>query len=297
MLSHTRPDAKEESSLGAFLRTFAVAKATNQQQAATFLPAARYVAMQTLRSRTRTIVAGLALVVGLLPAVPLAATPAAAQSFFDFFFGGPRRQAPPPSARSYSDPNADNPVSSRRERLARDDSGPAVAYCVRLCDGRFFPIQRSGDATPAQVCSAFCPASRTKIFSGSAIDHARARDGARYSDLAAAYVYRERVVDGCTCNGKDAFGLVNMKAAEDPTLQPGDVVATNDGFVTYNGGRKRAEFTPIERTGSSLSSELRRRLSQTGIRRAPEPPQQTAEQSTGGTVGGGTVGRNVQRER
>jgi hypothetical protein len=136
---------------------------------------------------------------------------------------------------------------------------------VRLCDGRFVPIQRSG-ATPAEICSSFCPASRTQVFSGSSIDHAVARDGTHYADLSNANVYRDKIVPGCTCNGKDAFGLVNMKAAEDPTLRPGDVVATDTGFVTYSGGRKHsADFTPIASSHSGLSGQWRRELSQTRI--------------------------------
>jgi hypothetical protein len=133
-----------------------------------------------------------------------------------------------------------------------------------LCDGRFFPIQRSG-ATPIEICNSFCPASRTKIFSGSTIDHAVARDGTRYAELGNAFAYRDHVVPGCTCNGKDSFGLVNMKAAEDPTLRQGDVVATEEGFVAYSGTHKRsADFTPIN-SAPGVSADAKRQLAQTRI--------------------------------
>ena len=108
------------------------------------------------------------------------------------------------------------------------------------------------------MCSSFCPAAKTKIFSGSGIDHASARDGARYADLQNAFTYRERIVPGCTCNGKDAVGLVTTPAAEDPTLRVGDIVATNTGFVAYTGGRRNAEFTPV-------TGEMRARLANTRI--------------------------------
>jgi hypothetical protein len=142
---------------------------------------------------------------------------------------------------------------------------------VRLCDGHFFPIQRTA-ATPAETCSSFCPASHTKVFSGSSIDRAVARDGGRYADLANAYAYRDRVVPGCTCNGKDAFGLARVQVADDPTLRPGDIVATETGFATYNGngGRKRgADFTPID--ASRGQSEWRRQLAKTPIAPTPVP--------------------------
>ncbi len=84
-------------------------------------------------------------------------------------------------------------------------------------------------STPAQICSAFCPASQTKIYSGGSIDQAVGPDGRPYRELATAFVYREKIVAGCTCNGKDAFGLVNTPVDEDPTLRAGDIVATNIG--------------------------------------------------------------------
>jgi hypothetical protein len=204
-----------------------------------------------------------------------APTPASAQSLFDFFFGGARRPSPPPSVSAYADPAQQN------EPLApRVESGPSVSYCVRLCDGRFFPIQRSA-ATPVEVCNSFCPASRTKIFSGGSIDHAVARDGSRYADLANAFAYRTRIVLDCTCNGKDAFGLAPMKAAEDPTLRQGDVVATEDGFVAYGGNRKgSADFTPIS-SASGVPAESRRKLAQTRIAPASASAQSINSAATG----------------
>jgi hypothetical protein len=209
------------------------------------------------------LIAGLA-----LTAVP---APASAQNLFDFFFNSARRPSPPPNVTAYADPQSD----ALSAKPADPDSGPAVSYCVRLCDGRFFPIQRSA-ATPVEVCNSFCPSAKTKIFSGGSIDHAAARDGTRYADLANAFVYRNKVVPGCSCNGKDAFGLVNMKAAEDPTLHQGDVVATEDGFVAYNGTHKRgADFTPIN-SASGVSAESRRQLAQTKIAPAASTPPAAA---------------------
>jgi hypothetical protein len=136
---------------------------------------------------------------------------------------------------------------------------------VRLCDGRYFPMQRNAGANPAQICSSVCPASNTKVFAGSGIDHAVASDGTRYSSLRNAFAYRERIVDNCTCNGRDPYGLVTLDPASDPTLRSGDIVATNDGFVAYSGGgRRQAEFTPVD-SYSGLSAEWRERLAQTKI--------------------------------
>src|SRR5262249_37574815 len=120
---------------------------------------------------------------------------------------------------------------------------------VRLCDGRYFPLQRHGDTTPAELCGAVCPASRTKIFFGSDIEGARADDGTRYSALDTAFVYRQRLVPDCTCNGKTAFGLAPLDPPSAPTPRPGDMAATRAGVRTSRGrGRGApADSPPIAR--------------------------------------------------
>ena len=141
---------------------------------------------------------------------------------------GQRQYTPHVSA--YSDPG---PVMQERYGPASTPSisggtGRYVAYCVRLCDGRHFPMQRHSNATSVQLCNAFCPAAKTQVFNGSAIDHAVAPNGARYADLDNAFVYREKILSGCTCNGKDPFGLAKIDIKSDPTLRRGDIVATGD---------------------------------------------------------------------
>ena len=186
---------------------------------------------------------------------------ASAQNFFEALFG--RLWNSPVT--SYADPNA--PL--RSPEATRSEGG--IAYCVRLCDGRYFPIQRHSGASSAQTCSSFCPASATKIYNGNGIDHAVAPDGKRYSELTTAFAYRERIIPGCTCNGRDALGLVNTPVADDPTLRPGDIVATNAGLMAYNGGPNGSTFTPIS-TYAGLSVDLRRQLTETRIEPAADRP-------------------------
>jgi len=237
------------------------------------------------------LVAGLAAL-----AVAAAPTPAAAQNLFDFFFNGARRPAPPPSATAYADPQTETYGALPADPAPRVETGPSVSYCVRLCDGHFFPIQRSA-ATPVEICNSFCPASPTKVFSGGSIDHAVARDGARYADLGNAFAYRTKIVPGCTCNGKDAFGLAPVKAAEDPTLRQGDVVATADGFVAFNGSQKRgANFTPIN-SASGVSADSKRQLAQTRIAPASAPTDGPAANLNSAASGRDRNDRQAQLER
>ena len=189
--------------------------------------------------------------------VMAAAGPASAEGLFDAIFGAlsGRPHTPPIRAHGYADPNNDGGYGSpRRPRQAQHAGGGGQAYCVRLCDGRYFPMQRHANATPVQLCSAMCPAARVKIFSGSAIARATAQDGTRYEDLDNAFTYRERIVDNCTCNGKDAFGLAPIDVNSDPTLRTGDFVATANGLMAYAaaprsrrpGDVAAANFTPVD---------------------------------------------------
>ena len=142
------------------------------------------------------------------------------------WFGRQERQETPPQASAYSDPYGAPAQSSAAP--SSGSTGRSVAYCVRLCDGRYFPMHRQGNATSIQLCNAFCPTAKTQVFNGSAIDHAVSGNGARYSSLENAFVYRDKIVPSCTCNGKDSFGLSRIDVAADPTLKAGDVVATGD---------------------------------------------------------------------
>lgn len=169
-----------------------------------------------------------------------ALAPAAqAQDFFSQLFGGaPARQRHQPYvSMPFSD---EGPVYTRRsEGRVRYSSGGGQAFCVRTCDGRYFPVTGSDNASRAASCNSFCPASDTKVFSGSTIDDATAGNGASYSDLPNAYRYRNELVSGCTCNGKDQIGLAPVKIENDPTLRKGDIVAGADGLMVAGRSRDR----------------------------------------------------------
>ena len=168
-------------------------------------------------------------------------------------------------------------------------SSRGMAFCVRTCDGRYFPLQHHAGASPAELCKSFCPAAKTMVFSGGKIDYAVAANGMRYADLDSAFAYRDKVVDNCTCNGKDGLGLARIEPMADPTLRPGDIVATNDGLATYNG--KAAEFTPI----NPASGEWARRLAEIKVR--PAPPQAKVQETVGVTAAAPDDAKPAKRSR
>jgi hypothetical protein len=198
----------------------------------------------------------------LAGAVVAAPRIAAAESLLDFFFGAFQKPQPkaPAQADSFADPSGLNQPPAPRP-LASGGTGPA--FCVRSCDGRYFPLTARGGATPAQMCQAFCPASPTKVFFGSSIDGASSANGERYADSQNAFAYRKALRADCTCNGRDPAGLAPVDLTLDPSLRPGDVIATTSGLVAYSGLKTgtsdTAEFTPVA-SYPGLTAEVRARL-------------------------------------
>ncbi|HEX5212098.1 MAG TPA: DUF2865 domain-containing protein [Pseudolabrys sp.] len=196
------------------------------------------------------------------------ATPASAAGLFEMLFGAFQHHAPPPEAQAYAGSSTDFLRGSER---TRSEAGPASAYCVRMSDGFYFPVQAHAGVSAAAACQALCPANQTKLYSGGGIDHAAAPDGSRYADLDTAFLYRKELVAGATCNGRDHFGLARIDVKTDPTLRPGDIVATQTGLVAVTGMKNRvAEFTPIE-NDRAIPNGTREKLAGVKIMRTAEP--------------------------
>jgi hypothetical protein len=159
---------------------------------------------------------------------------AKAQNLFDFLgrmLGGPR-------------------IQMEQNPLPQEEAGPSRVFCVRLCDGAFFPLSPGkGKAEPKQLCNSLCPAAETAIYRGSKIDHAVSERGASYSNLKKAFLYREQIVEQCTCNGRTG-GMAAINAEADPTLRPGDYVVTTTGVKKFNGSKNfpysESAFSPAK---------------------------------------------------
>jgi Protein of unknown function (DUF2865) len=184
-----------------------------------------------------------------------------AEGLFNLFFGGGQKQ----QARQtnfFADPFGINPQQTQPVPAPRV-AGSGPAFCVRSCDGKYFPLTIRGNATPVQMCQAFCPASVTKVFYGSHIDGATASNGERYADSENAFAYRKALRADCTCNGRSPSGLAPVDLTFDTSLRSGDVIATTDGLVAYTGVRlgagQTAEFTPIA-SYPGLTADVRARL-------------------------------------
>lgn len=240
--------------------------------------------MQVSRRGQKARTAHSALLAALTLALAAPVETASAGDFFQSLFGGFQRQQTsiPPQATAYAPVREPSRPFEHEQRpsapaAAYAGGGGGTAYCVRLCDGRYFPIRHHAGASQAELCHSFCPASKTMVFHGSKIDYARAPNGTRYADLDNAFAYRDHVVSGCTCNGRDGLGLARINASNDPTLRPGDIVATNDGLATFRGRQsKSAEFTPVDPSAGAWD----RRLADIKVSPAPAQAEVTAVDNT-----------------
>ena len=197
---------------------------------------------------------------GTVALCALALAPAAqAEDFFSALFGGfggrshgsevtrvpYANESDPAGPQNFGPRQGDNPGP----RIATYGGGQA--FCVRGCDGRYFPAQGSDRESRAASCNSFCPASKTEVVYGSTIDDAATTNGKPYPGLPNAFRYRTEIVAGCTCNGKDQFGLAPVKVEDDPTLRRGDLVASADGLMVAGRSADRRgaslNFTPASK--------------------------------------------------
>src|SRR4029077_17469180 len=221
---------------------------------------------------------------GALAAAIAMPRPASAQGLFDFLFGGfqprPQQQNSPAPPAPGVGRVAPAPLGQESVSESGGSTGHAVAFCVRLCGGQHFPVERIINGTPAETCRAICPYSKTKVFVGSEIGGAVAQDGQRYGTLETAFLYRKQLVANCTCNGRDAFGLTSFDVKRDPTLRPGDIVSTNEGLLAFTDSSEQGPaFTPVN--PAPLPPDIKPGSSPTGFLASTGEPAAVEE---GGTI-------------
>src|SRR5215469_151886 len=201
-------------------------------------------------------------VAAIIGPVVLAPEMSSAEDLLDFFFFGGQKQQ---HQTSFFGNLFNNNSQLPPPRPVVASSGPA--FCVRSCDGKYFPLMR-GAASPAQMCQAFCPASPTKVFFGSSIDSSYAASGEHYTDSENAFAYRKALRADCTCDGHNPAGLAPVYLALDGSLRPGNVLATTDGLVAYSGIRvgndQTPDFTPVA-SFPGLTPEVRARSNDTQV--------------------------------
>jgi hypothetical protein len=196
------------------------------------------------------------IVIGIALALGASCLPAAvhAQDFFSNLFGG--FEARPRAPQQMVPFGSDEARPAPRARASYGGGGQA--WCVRTCDGRYFPIAGPDNQSRTTSCNSFCPASETKLVYGTEIDNAATESGKSYSELPNAFRYRKEIVAGCTCNGKDQVGLAPINIENDPTLRKGDIVAGANGLVVAGHGADKRASMNFSPASEAVQSRYRR---------------------------------------
>ncbi|MEQ1648243.1 MAG: DUF2865 domain-containing protein [Hyphomicrobiaceae bacterium] len=132
-----------------------------------------------------------------------------AQGFFEQLFGNstppaPVRFVPLGQARGSSQAPRAGDTDSGDDRIEKS-GGTYRTVCVRTCDGSFFPISfattRKNFPVDQAKCTASCSDARLFAYrnSASGIEDASDMTGRAYTALPMAFVFKKKVVEGCTC--------------------------------------------------------------------------------------------------
>jgi hypothetical protein len=136
-----------------------------------------------------------------------AAQPSSAQSFLQRLFGfAPREpdyRSEPPDDRVHGSDHYDGGYD---DNAWPEDPRVYRTMCVRLCDGYYFPVsegvRRERLRPDANVCSQRCD-SDVRLFyypaNGGSPETMVDLSGQSYATLPNAFLYRKKLVDGCSC--------------------------------------------------------------------------------------------------
>ncbi|HRK25134.1 MAG TPA: DUF2865 domain-containing protein [Beijerinckiaceae bacterium] len=163
-----------------------------------------------------------------------------------------------------------SPKALSAEDFAEGYLESRTSYCVRTCDGFFFPVgtpDSSDLGAHEAACTRACPGAETAVYvapSGSkGIEDATNRKGQRYEALATAFNHRTQYDSACSCT--NASKPRNYSVLTDFTLRKGDLVMGSNGLQQFNG----AERFPLRRNDfaradmSKLNAAERRNLQAT----------------------------------
>jgi hypothetical protein len=200
----------------------------------------------------------------------IAPPPARAEGLLEFLFGSdpePAQRAAPaprnsaPSRRAKARAVGELRYAKPRDGLPATGTGfssepSAGGFCVRTCDGYYFPLIKSTKASRQQSCELACPSAPMEIYDGSTIESARNYKGQRYSALPVAFAFRDRAATKCSCNDpQSSQAFFEKTARNDPTLQSGDIVVEDNGAFVYRG----SALIPLS-NASFMSTQTRDRL-------------------------------------
>ena len=153
-----------------------------------------------------------------------------------------------------------------------DASGlPRRSYCVRLCDGYYFPVapvKSDSDLNGHEsLCAGICPGAPTRLFvmpgGTERIEEATSRDGHKYSALPVAFRHTGTTDNTCTCRPDNIAHTKIVSVLKDFTLRQGDMVMSGKGLRVFRGASHypygQTDFMSLAESG--INSKNRAALS------------------------------------
>jgi hypothetical protein len=177
--------------------------------------------------------------------VPGSIVVAQSGGFLDFLFGGGRRLDRPaagiPSGPTFRTNDGSGLSITVTPAPPGGGAGSgSLVYCVRTCDGFYFPISATNAsvANQGRLCQQMCPGATTEVFrtNGSGMENATNARGRTYSKLPTAFDFRKRYSSACSCRGNNNTGMTQVSITNDVTLRSGDIVVTSRGLRVFSGG-------------------------------------------------------------
>lgn len=195
------------------------------------------------------------------------------------------------SNRSYEGARSSRPAAAMPRREDDGSSwGNGTEFCVRTCDGYFFPLIKSAQQTKQASCEYACPSAPVAYYHGSSIETARNLDGEKYTSLPMAFKFREKVSAGCTCHPPEESQQHSLKIVKnDPTAHSGDIVVEQKGAFVYQG----KQAVPIDRS-RQLSASVRQNIHKMTAGPAPAGGiDQSAQKNADASLVTGSVNNGV----
>lgn len=189
----------------------------------------------------------------------------------------------------------DNPNATSLPQLF----GTYRTLCVRTCDGYYFPVSFSTPASmfdrDAQICSAMCPATETKLFFHRVPEEESeamiSLQGEPYTSLPTAFLYRKRRTEtadpSCTC-GKpltaanarpeqsSIYEANPAPAVPTPGYKPDDRLADPESQMNAAAGlttQRIRELTGAVTVGEIHSADSGRKIRVVGPEFLPDPEE------------------------
>jgi hypothetical protein len=138
--------------------------------------------------------------------------------------------------------------------------------CVRTCDGFFYPISFSTNASrfgeDEMACRKSCPAAEVMLFShrnpGEDINQAVSTAGNQpYTSLQNAFKYRQAWDNSCSCRRAGESWAQTMKNMEDTTVEQGDIVVNDQRARQLSQPRFDAQGRPIRAEPAAANAPAR----------------------------------------